>query len=85
MSEGKVEVSVEWGYELHSVEIGPRIWSQIKEGEKKVIESVGYYEGDEFDVSWCFNCDPENTLIVAYGDDGGTGFIGNIEDAMISE
>jgi hypothetical protein len=83
-SEGKVTVSVEWGYELHSIEIGPRKWMRISNGEEVTIDSVGYYEGEEFSVSWCFNTDPQDTLIVTYGDDGGMGFVGKIDEAITS-
>ena len=79
-----ITASVEWGYELHSVKLSNRVWEKILSGEKHIEVTTGYYEGEDFDVTWAFNTDPEDTLIVSYGDDGGVGFIGTIADLIVS-
>lgn len=78
-----VTVSVEWGYELHSVDISAKDWQRIQRGERIVLRSDGRYEGTAFEIRWTFDANRENSLSVSYRDDGATGFIGKISHATI--
>ena len=81
----KVCIGVEWGYELHTIELSAKRWSEIKNGAERTVMSKGWYEGTSFDVCWQFNCSQTGALVVTYGEDGADGFIGSIADAMVSE
>lgn len=82
-----VTFMVEWGYEMHSVTIGPRNWKKIQEGKEwGTGGETYYYEGERFSCYWSFNCRGEpGTLIVSYGNDGGEGYCGKWADVDITE
>lgn len=80
-----VTVTVSWGYELHSVKIGAARWRRIRRGEAVLVRSKGWYEGKSFPCFWLFDDNAEYSLVVNYGNDGGTGFNGDIRDATIEE
>ncbi len=77
-----VEVSVSWGYELHTVKVSARKWKRIRAGESLVLKSIGWYEGTSFPCRWHFDLNQEHSLVVCYGA-GGEGFVGNIGDATV--
>jgi hypothetical protein len=81
----KVSLSVEWGYELHSVSIRIRDWAAILGGDERSLKSKGWYEGKSFPVWWSFNHGEHHSLYVSYGKEGSTGFEGDITDGYISE
>ena len=79
-------ITVSWGYESHSIVLIPRNWSRVKNGKSLSIRGKGYpYEGEFFWDYWHFDGGLTGELIVTYGNDGGTGFIGNLSDSMIEE
>jgi len=82
-----VTLSVEWGYEIHRLTIGPRNWKKIQDG--KAWGTAGktyYYEGERFSCYWDFNCRGEpGSLIVSYGNDGGEGYVGEWADVYVTE
>ena len=80
-----VEVTVSWGYELHSVKVSAAKWKRIRGAEAIMIKSIGWYEGKSFQCRWYFDLNAEYTLIVSYGDDGADGYIGSISSASIEE
>ena len=80
-----VDVSVSWGYELHSVKIGIKKWKQIRAGEAVMVKSIGWYEGKSFQCRWYFDLAEEESLVVCYGTEGAEGFVGRIRDAIIEE
>lgn len=80
-----ISFSVEWGYELHSVSIPIAKWAAILAGEALSFKSVGWYEGKKFPVWWSFSCDDRHSVYVSYGDEGLTGFEGDITNGYISE
>jgi hypothetical protein len=48
-------VSVEWGYEVHSITVSPSDWDLIKAGKEICIDGKGYwYEGEFFSDYWHF-------------------------------
>lgn len=80
----KIELSIEWGYEAHSLSVAPLVWAQIVSGEEVTLRSRGAYEGKFFWIQWSFNCGEIQDLYVTYGDDGGVGYEGNIFDLYLS-
>jgi hypothetical protein len=82
-----VTLSVEWGYEIHRLTIGPRNWKKVQDG--KAWGTAGktyYYEGERFSCYWDFNRRGEpGSLIVRYGNDGGEGYVGEWADVDITE
>ena len=60
-----ISFSVEWGYELHSVNVRSRTWATILAGEKMTLNSRGWYEGTSFSVRWYFNHGEAHSLFVA--------------------
>jgi hypothetical protein len=78
-------VTVEWGYELHSINLTARNWSKVKSGKPLRIRGRGYHdEGEFFWDYWTFGGGLDGQLMVEYGDNGGTGFIGKLSDATIN-
>ncbi len=82
-----VTLMVEWGYEIHSITIGPRNWKKIQEGKEwGTGGETYYYEGERFSCYWDFNCRGEpGSLIVSYGNDGGEGYCGKWASVDITE
>jgi hypothetical protein len=84
-----MKITVEWGYEEHSITLTPSDWAKVISGEELVICGDGYdYEGEVFDDFWHFTGGLEGDLIVTYsnaGDDSGTGFDGKLRDAHITD
>jgi hypothetical protein len=82
-----VTLSVEWGYETHSVTIGPRNWQKIQAGKAWGTSGETYdYEGESFSCYWDFNGrSGPGSLLVGYGNDGGEGYVGDWADADITE
>jgi len=81
-----VTLSVEWGYEIHRLTIGPRNWKKIQDG--KAWGTAGktyYYEGERFSCYWDFNCRGEpGSLVVSYSG-GGDGYVGEWADVYVTE
>lgn len=82
-----VTLMVEWGYEIHSVTIGPRNWQKIQAGKAWGTNGETYdYEGERFTCYWDFNCrGGPGSLLVGYGNDGGEGYVGKWADVDITE
>ena len=78
-----VTVSLSWGYETHSVRIGAARWRKIRQGNRVMARSKGWYEGRSFQCRWYFDLSEEDSLVVCYGDDGAEGWIGKISAATI--
>jgi hypothetical protein len=79
-------VSVELGYELHSITLTAINWSRVKSGRPLRIRGKGfYYEGEFFWDYWNFGGGLDGELLVEYGEGGASGFIGKLEDAIIEE
>ena len=86
--EASVTIFVEWGYELHSLEVDQEDWKSIQAGESLSISGDGYsYEGAEFSDSWHFNGGIGGDLRIYYtGEEEGSegeGYIGKLKEDMI--
>jgi hypothetical protein len=80
------EIFVSWGYEGHSIVLIPRNWLRVRRGHPLRIRGKGYgYEGEFFWDYWYFGGGLDGELTVSYGDDGGSGFVGILRDAKITE
>jgi hypothetical protein len=63
----RATISVEWGYEMHSITLTARNWNRIKAGRPLEIRGKGYgYEGQFFWDHWFFGGGLEGPLTVAY-------------------
>jgi hypothetical protein len=82
---GGAQITVEWGYDLHDIILTPRNWSRVKRGFSLRIRSPGFSEDGFQWEYWSFSGGLNGNLIVEYGNDGGTGFVGKISDASIEE
>jgi hypothetical protein len=80
-------VSVRWGNDVGvSIRLTPKNWARIKAGKPLSIRGKGYYyEGEFFWDYWHFGGGLDGSLTVSYGEDGGTGFDGNLKNAEIEE
>ena len=78
-----VKISVEWAYEVHSLEMPVKRWFRVCAGKVPRARSRGYYEGTSFWNYWTFCLNQKISLRVAYGEDGGIGYEGSIEDAFL--
>ena len=85
----KATISVEWGYEDHSITLTAKNWAKIKAGKSHSQRGSGYnYEETFFWDYWSFGGGLEGELKVMYSSkdgDGGTGFDGTLSDAEIRE
>ena len=80
-----VNVSVSWGYEVHTARVSIANWRRLREGEAVTVKSKGWYEGKSFRCRWYFDLEDETSLVVCYGNDGAEGFVGQISHAEIEE
>ena len=79
-------ITVEWGYESHSITLTPRNWAKIKSGAPHRQRGKGYYCGPEFFWDyWVFGGGMDGDLTVDYGNDGGQGFVGKLRATEIQE
>jgi hypothetical protein len=79
-------ITVEWGYDDHSITLTPRNWDAIKAGRPHSQRGAGYYYGAEFFWDyWQFSGGLDGDLTVDYGRDGGQGFTGKLRAAEIQE
>lgn len=80
------EISVEWGYDLHTIKLTARNWRRVASGKPLSIRGKGYYyEGEFFWDYWDFGGGLEGRLVVTYGEHGGQGFDGQLKQAMIDQ
>lgn len=79
-----VTLNIKIGYEIQSLKMTIDEWSAVQSGKPIVKEAVGYYEGEEFTYTWCFNDArfANSSLVVFYGD--AEGFIGSVQDCWLS-
>ena len=86
MASKKATITVEWGYDQHSITLTERNWARVKTGKPLSIRGKGYwYEGDFFWDYWHFAGGLGEELRVDYGDDGGCGFRGALSGEYVQE
>jgi hypothetical protein len=77
-----IVVSVNWGHEQYECPMAERTWKRIAQGKPVRRVEPHLYEGKRFKAEWWFNTPEIGSLLVTY-DDGGVGFEGRLEDALI--
>jgi hypothetical protein len=87
MTKERVRISVEWGYEIHSITLTARNWAKVKAGKPLRIRGKGYwYDGEFFWDHWTFVGGYEGRLLVEYhllGEWYGNGWDNALKDAEI--
>lgn len=78
-----VTLSVEWGYETHSVRITAATWADIQRGERRSLTSTGHYEGTKFEIRWSIHKGQQPEVDCSYGEDGADGYIGSLAGATV--
>jgi hypothetical protein len=74
-------ISVDYGYDIHSLEISDLEWQMVQLGKQLEIEGQGFWVEGEFDQDyWCFNSGTSGTLGVSCesGREVFSGFIGDV-------
>lgn len=81
----KFRITVNYGYDIHSVTVSAKIVEQIKRGDAVTVKGQGFFiEGEKTKDVWSFNCTGPNALEVE-GEDGHEIFIGKVTSATITE
>lgn len=85
----RATISVEWGYENHSITLTAKNWAKIKAGKPHGQRGEGYiYESTFFWDHWSFGGGMDGDLKVSYKskkEGRGEGFDGSLKDADIEE
>lgn len=85
----RATISVEWGYENHSITLTAKNWAKIKAGKPHGQRGEGYsYESTFFWDHWSFGGGMDGDLKVSYKstkEGWGDGFDGSLKDADIKE
>ena len=77
-----IVVGVEWGNDQYECPMAERTWKRIVQGKQVRRVEPYQYEGKRFKSEWSFNTPDVGSLLVTY-DDGGVGYEGRLEDALI--
>lgn len=84
-SESPKVISIDYGYDIHSLEISDSEWQLIQSGKQLEIEGQGFWVEGEFDQDyWCFNSETSGTLGVSC-ESGREIFTGSISDLMVDQ
>jgi hypothetical protein len=87
MTRERARISVEWGYEIHSIALTARNWARVKARNPLRIRGQGYwYEGEHFWDYWDFAGGVKGRLIVSYHQKTewyADGWYGELKDAEI--
>lgn len=81
---GKVHIGVEWGYDMHDMEISFEQWIRILNGEEYTVSTPYFYEGERFTADWRFDINEQDQLYVGY-DDGAVGWTGDLTAIHVIE
>jgi hypothetical protein len=85
MTQKKYKITVDYGYDTHSMTVSQKVMDQIKNGEAVSVRGQGFYiEGDKERDDWSFHCTAPDSLEVEC-DNGHQVFIGELSDATITE
>jgi len=79
-------VTVEWGYDNHSIVLTDKEWTHISEGIPLMKVGGGYvYEGESYQDYWTFTGGASGNILIEYGEgeDRAIGFQGSLQQANI--
>lgn len=78
-----IRVTVDYGYDLHSITIEDAVFARIQAGQPVVVEGQGFpVEGVTEQDHWAFNCGAVGALHVMT-DEGREVFAGDIRDVEV--
>jgi hypothetical protein len=61
---GRVRLTVNYGYDIHSIEVPASTWLQIQGGESMTVRGQGFFvEGEFSQDEWAFNVRGRGLLI----------------------
>lgn len=82
----KFRITVDYGYDIHSVTVPAKTVDQIKRGEAVTVKGQGFsIEGEKTKDIWSFHCTGPNSLEVEAGEDGHQVYVGDVNDVEITE
>jgi len=90
-AELRATISVEWGYEEHSITLAEQDWNRVRSGSPVQIRGTGFhYEGQFFWDYWSFNTERAGSLMVTYCEptdhhSEAVGFEGSMSDAEVEQ
>jgi hypothetical protein len=81
----QITLTIDYGYDLHSVEVNRDDWERVLSGESVSLAGQGFHvEGAREDDHWSFNSPKPGDLEVG-GEDGRQIFVGSVADITVSE
>ena len=85
---GTVKITVDYGYDIHSIEFSGRTYNRIASGKEVTIRGQGFYWDESLEQDyWQFNVSKqgvnEQGALYVYTADGGEVFIGNLNDGEV--
>ena len=84
-SRKKYRITVDYGYDIHSVTVPAKTMDNIKRGEAVTVKGQGFHvEGAKTRDVWSFHCTGPDELEVE-GEDGHQIYIGKVSVANIRE
>jgi len=86
---GSVTITVDYGYDIHSIIFSGRTYTRIMSGKPVTVKGQGFsWEGISDQDYWQFNVNKqgigEQGALYVYTADGGEVFIGNLNDMEVS-
>ena len=80
---GTVKVTINYGYDIHSIVMSQLSWDRIAKGEAVTMKGQGFFiEGVESQDVWTFNS-PEAGALSVDAEDGHQIFIGHMSAVSI--
>jgi hypothetical protein len=76
-------VKVNWSGNELKLDLSEETWALIQDGKPVTLEELD--ENDELTYRWLFNDEPDHSLIVDFGDPNHLRWLGQLEDAVITE
>jgi proline racemase len=78
---GTVKVTINYGYDIHSIVMSQRSWDRIAKGEAVTMNGQGFFiQGVESEDVWTYNS-PEAGALSVDAEDGHQIFIGHMSAA----
>jgi hypothetical protein len=82
---GRVRLTVNYGYDIHSIEMPASTWRQIQAGKEDMVKGQGFYiEGVRAQDFWIFNTVEYNHVWIT-ADDGFDVFSGGLDNVTAVE
>jgi hypothetical protein len=80
-----ITLTIDYGYDVHSIAVTASDWARIKGGEELKIEGAGFpVEGEMERDFWWFNTNGRGSLHV-YCDSARDVYIGNVANILVAQ